>query len=160
MLGAQVFLDTYATDGIRPSLADEVLAQFSTDAVSALLSEPDVGFIVAECAAHLVGFAQLRFACGHERVLDSCAAKLDRLYVQRPFFGRGIGKALLRRAEERAASRAASALWLTAWADNDRALAFYARQGYEDVGSTVYTFQREQYENRVFTKSLPTPAAD
>jgi hypothetical protein len=35
-------------------------------------------------------------------------------------------------------------------------LAFYARRGYADVGVTTYTFQDEQYENRVFVKTLPS----
>jgi hypothetical protein len=43
VLASQVFLDSYATDGIRPSLAREVLEHLSTNAVSALLSNPTLG---------------------------------------------------------------------------------------------------------------------
>jgi len=156
VLATQVFLDTYATDGIRPSLAREVLEQFSTDAVSALLCRPDTAFIVAESAAHMVGFAQLGFGSTHALVAAPDIVELRRLYVQKRFSGRGIGKALLQCAESLSASRGASMLWLTAWVSNHRALTFYASQGYEDVGATVYTFQQEQYENRVFTKALHT----
>ena len=45
-LATQVFLDTYATEGIRPSLARGVLKHLSTSSVSALLSNPNARFIV------------------------------------------------------------------------------------------------------------------
>ena len=47
-------------------------------------------------------------------------------------------------------------LWLTCWVHNTRALAFYARQGYAELGSTDYVFEGEHHENRVFAKTLPT----
>lgn len=55
VLGLQVFLDTYATGGIRPTLAREVLAQFSTAAMSASIARSAGGLWVAERDAHLVG---------------------------------------------------------------------------------------------------------
>jgi hypothetical protein len=54
VLATQVFLDTYAIDGIRPSLAREVLEHLSVEAFTAHLSQPDARFIVAERAAHLI----------------------------------------------------------------------------------------------------------
>jgi ribosomal protein S18 acetylase RimI-like enzyme len=154
VLATQVFLDTYATEGIRPSLAREVLEHLSTNAISALLSRPATTFILAESSAHLLGFAQLSFGSTQELVAAEGAVELNRLYVLERFSGKGIGKALLRRAESLAASRGASTLWLTAWVGNRRALAFYRSQGYKDVGATMYVFQDEQHENRVLTKAI------
>jgi GNAT superfamily N-acetyltransferase len=159
VLATQVFLDTYATGGIRPTLAREVLEQLSTDAVSALLSHPATAFILAESSGHLIGFAQLGFGSTHELVAAESAAKLDRIYVHERFTRKGLGTALLHRAEALAASRAASTLWLTAWAGNHRALAFYASQGYEDLGAIMHLFQEEQHENRVFAKALIASAS-
>jgi ribosomal protein S18 acetylase RimI-like enzyme len=159
VLATQVFLDTYAPDGIRPSLADEVLEHFSTDATAALLRNPATTFIVAEAAGHLVGFVQLTHGATHTLLREGPAVELDRLYVLARFGGRGIGTLLLRRAEAVAAQQRASMMWLTAWVGNHHALGFYARRGYRDVGATVYRFQDEQYENRVLTRALVAPAA-
>jgi len=152
VLGAQVFLDTYATDGIRPSLAREVLANFSVDAVSRVLGEPATTFVLAEHGGHLIGFAQVREHHPHELVPDEAAAELRRLYVQERFTGHGVGKRLLLESQQLVASRGASVLWLTAWVGNERALAFYPRQGYDELGRTTYDFEGESYENRLFGK--------
>lgn len=154
VLGIQVFLDTYATHGMRPSLAHEVLQLLSPDIVACRLAEPAKIFIVAEVDGHLVGFAELTAGARHDRVKASAPAELDRLYVQEPFTGRGLGSALLDESQRMASEGGASALWLTAWTGNERALAFYARRGYEHIGSTYYEFQGERYENRLFVRAL------
>src|SRR5947199_372532 len=91
VLATQVFLDSYATEGIRPSLAREVLEHLSTNVVSALLSNPNGRFIVAERARHLVAFAQLTCGSTQELVPSGSATELNRLYVQEPFTRKGIG---------------------------------------------------------------------
>jgi diamine N-acetyltransferase len=153
-LATQVFLDTYATDGIRPALAREVRENLSTEAVSALLADPAETFVVAERAGHLVAFAELARGPAPVPVAAEGAVELKRLYVQEGFTGRGVGTALLGHAETLAAKQGAARLWLTAWIGNARALAFYARRGYRELGSTMYVLQGEQHENRVLSREL------
>lgn len=152
VLGMQVFLDTYAPEGIRVSLAKEVLDNFSRSRVAETMAEPGCTFIVMESNHHMIGFAQLHAHAAHELVPVPNAAELHRLYIQEKFTGRGLGRSLLAQAEKTAITDGASALWLTAWIGNARALGFYAAQGYEEAGSTLYTFQGEEYENRLFLK--------
>jgi diamine N-acetyltransferase len=153
-LATQVFLDTYATDGIRPSVAREVHEYFSPAAVSALLSSPGTRFILAERAGHLIGFAQLSLGAVHELVPDRPAAELHRLYVQARSAGCGAGTALLREAEAMAAGEGAVTLWLIVWAENSKARAFYARRGYEELGIASYVFESDRYETRIFARAL------
>lgn len=154
VLGTQVFLDTYATQGIRPSLAREVVELFSVDAISGLLASPSTEILVAEQEGHLIGFAELTLDSRHELVPAAPAIELHRLYVQEPFTSKGVGRALLRRSEELAAARGARALWLKAWVGNQRAIVFYARQGYSEVGADVYVYENEEYETRVFVREV------
>ncbi len=156
VLATQVFLDTYATHGINRSIAREVLTLLSTPAVAALLAARGERFIVAESADRMVGFAQLRLGAGHDRVEAGRPAEVVRLYVQEAFAGRGIGTTLLAAVEALAASSGATHAWLTAWVGNPRALAFYPRRGYAELGSTPYTFEGEHHENRLFAKPLVT----
>lgn len=159
VLGTQVFLDTYATEGIRPAIAREVLAAFSTAACAELLEDSGLGVEVAEYEEHLVGFHQVRFRARHEVAPPGIQAELYRLYVQEPFAGCGVGTALLRSAEEMAFKQGATVLWLTPWVHNHRALRFYAARGYEDYGATLFRFEGEAHENRVVAKLLPAASA-
>ena len=138
VLSTQVFLDTYATQGIRRAVADEVLALHSVAAYEALLADAGVTILVAECAGHLIGSsrrsgtARATRRCPRPR-RPNCGACTCRSTSPAAAFGRD----LLRQAEKAAAARGAEMLWLTAWEGNKRALQFYPRCGYEDLGATV-----------------------
>ena len=154
VLAMQVFLDTYATQGIRPAIAREVLASYSQEAFNHALVAHDCRIVVAERNGHLLGFAQLQLTARHELAPAGAQAELLRLYVQEPFTGAKLGSALLAHAEQLASEHGAAVLWLTPWVHNRRALAFYARRGYIDHGATLFTFEGEWHENRVFAKGL------
>jgi ribosomal protein S18 acetylase RimI-like enzyme len=159
VLGLQVFLDTYATEGIRPTLAREVLEMFSERAIQAALADAASCITVAEREGHLIGFVHLRQPAAHTAAPAGVQAELFRLYVQAPFASQGLGRALLADAERRACEAGATVLWLKVWVHNARARAFYARCGFSDCGSTWYEFEDERHENRVLAKRLGTAGA-
>lgn len=153
-LAVQVFLDTYATEGIRPDLAREAFTEYSAAAFAARLSEPARRFILAEHADGLVGFAEFVVGPLPAPAGTVVGSHLVRLYIQPRFQRAGHGRRLLGAAEAAATSLGHSALWLTAWEGNDRARRFYEAVGYEDIGATTYAFEGRTYANRVFAKRL------
>ncbi len=159
VLAMQVFLDTYATQGIRPAIAREVLSGYSQVTFDAALVNPHARLCVAERLGHLVGFAHVTLGATHELAPPGRQAELLRLYVQEPFTGRHVGSRLLARAEQLALEGGASVLWLTPWVHNHRAVAFYLRRGYQDYGLTHFVFEGESHENRVHAKHLGTASA-
>lgn len=151
VLAMQVFLDTYATHGIRPDLARAALGVYGVEAFAQRLRDPGAHIVVAEHDGHAVGFVDLSLrsappAPGIEGV------EVLRLYVQAPFQRRGIGRALLERAEQFALEQGEPAVWLTAWVGNVGALAFYPAAGYAEAGTTQYLIEDQAYENRIFAK--------
>ncbi|MDO9479449.1 MAG: GNAT family N-acetyltransferase [Hydrogenophaga sp.] len=153
-LSVQVFLDTYATEGIRPDLAREAFSHYSAQAFATRLAEPDRVFLLCEHATGLLGFAELLLRPLPAPAQPTVGAELVRLYVQPQAQGIGIGRGLLQAAESAAADRGLLHLWLTVWEDNHRARGFYEAVGYTDIGATSYTFQGNTYGNRIFAKAL------
>ena len=154
VVATQVFLDTYATQGIRDAIAQEVQRAFSTEAMRALINAPNTSLWLAERAGHVIGFAQWTVGTTQALVQSPRPAELDRLYVQEPFTRAGVGSALLRQAEAAAAQAGCTALWLSPWVHNERALAFYARHGYINLGLTTFLMEGEAIDNYALSKSL------
>lgn len=159
VLAMQVYLDTYARRGIRPSIARDVLDTFTCEKFDGWLAEARSEIRVAECDDHLVGFAHVTFDGTCALAPGARQAELLRLYVQEPFTANGIGTALLLVAERLARSREVDVLWLTPWVGNARALGFYRKHGYADVGQTWYHIEGEAIENRVYAKWVCAEAA-
>ncbi|KQV53259.1 hypothetical protein ASC95_10910 [Pelomonas sp. Root1217] len=156
-LAIQVFLDTYATEGVRPDLAREALREYATEAFDLRLREPQRRFVLAERDTGLLGFAELTLTDQAAPAGQCTGAELVRLYVQPAAQGMGLGRRLIGAAQALAAEAGLDALWLTAWDGNQRALAFYAREGYADIGDTTYSFEGNTYGNRVLARELKRP---
>lgn len=153
-LATQVFLDTYATDGVRPDLADEAFAEYSSRRFEERLRQAERSFLLAEHRAALVGFAEVLLTQSPAPAGGCRGLELVRLYVQPRAQRAGIGGRLLDLVERMAAERAAGGLWLTVWEGNRRAQAFYRKLGYMDVGSSSDAFRGNVYGNRVCFKAL------
>lgn len=158
-LAMQVFLDTYATDGVLPDLAREALSEYSREMFEQRLHEPGRTFVLATLGFGLVGFAEILFERQPSPIAGIQGAELVRLYVQPRWQGKGIGRKLIGQAEALARQAGAGALWLTVWEKNTRALGFYDRLGYSDVGRTSYTMQMQSFGNQVLHKPLESPTS-
>lgn len=154
-LATQVFLDTYATGGVRPDLAREAFNVYSVQAFAARLAQADRQFVLAVRHEAVLGFAEVMGTHARAPAGKVTGTELVRLYVQPQAQGEGIGRLLIAHAER----LAKSALWLTVWDGNVGALAFYRRMGYVDVGATTYSFEGNTYGNRVFAKTALTALA-
>jgi GNAT superfamily N-acetyltransferase len=148
-LAIQVWLHTYATDGIRSSIARYVLAEYTPEHFASIIVDLQWQLLVAEVNHHLVGYSLVGFdaLCPTEPEAD---VELATLYVQEHFAGRGIGTALLGASREYVRERTGSdRLWLTVNARNKRAMVFYLRRGFVQAGTTNFEFGGEEHLNHV-----------
>lgn len=149
VLATQVWLHTYATEGIDADIAAYVLQALTPAAFAEMHQDPTRQVLVAECGEHLVGLAVLNFDAPCEAA-PRLTVELQTLDVQAHFLGEGVGHALLQVAQARAeAASAKGRLWLSVNAKNDRAIAFYARQGYQKIGTSCFALGAGRHENHV-----------
>jgi GNAT superfamily N-acetyltransferase len=148
-LAAQCWLHTYAKQGIRPSIARYVRENLTPDAFRSSIAKMDAVTLVTEIEGHLVGYAVLELdkPCPAR---EAACAHLDKLFVQEHFLRQGIGLALLEGARAEARRRGdESGIWLTVNSQNGPARAFYATQGFKDIGVTYFDLYGEKHENRI-----------
>jgi ribosomal protein S18 acetylase RimI-like enzyme len=145
-LTIQVWLHTYAKDGIRHDISAYVLGEFTPKKFAALINNPQYRLLIAENKGHLIAYAMLDLAASNA---DFPSAELKTFYVQEAFTGQGIGKQLLAYVERNLNQQA---YWLSVNSNNTRAIAFYAHQAFVQHGVTYFEFGGNQYENKVLVK--------
>jgi GNAT superfamily N-acetyltransferase len=80
--------------------------------------------------------------------------ELKRIYTLSRFHGSGVGSELMHRAVECAREKGAGRLLLGVYAGNRRALAFYAKQGFERIADRRFRVGDRDYDDIVFARSL------
>ena len=148
-----VYIDTYGTEGITTEFANFMSRRFAPERIEGLIAADPGLLTVATYKDHIIGAAEM-IRDATSPVGDVRAPELSKLYVLERFCGKGVGYGLLREVERRAREQAATQLWLEVYALNPRAIAFYKRQGYRDIGQNWFQMEVNRYENRVMLKDL------
>jgi ribosomal protein S18 acetylase RimI-like enzyme len=150
-LSIEVWLDTYATDGVEPVLAEYALAEFTAARFAWEVTDPARLVLVAEKRGGLVGLAVAHLDAVWPEAPEHDAL-LKRLYVQSHHKRQGIGEALLAAATAHMADAGRHGVWLTAYWGNEAAHAFYRRQGFARIGTDMFHLGEERHENYVWGK--------
>lgn len=116
-----------------------------------------------EDARHIVRIAELDGqAVGYAKVgpvslpfeASGPAAELDQLYVLQPWHGTGVARALMDWAMAEARARGAEQMILSVFVDNHRAQRFYARYGFEQVGTYDFMVGNHRDEDLIMRAPL------
>ncbi len=154
-LGAHTFRETF-----EQICSPQDLEQFLKDTYGeakqrAELADPARPAWVLELHGVPAGFLQLRLGHREPGVTGERPVELQRIYVLRAHQGGGLGASLMQTALERARAWGADVLWLGVWEHNDRALAFYARHGFCEVGEHVFRIGSRVQRDLLLAKELP-----
>jgi ribosomal protein S18 acetylase RimI-like enzyme len=98
----------------------------------AVLTDPEMDWLVAERAGEIVGFLSARVLHAADRpvLVPRDFVEVDSLAVRAGHQRAGVGRALMAAAERWAAERGLSEIELSVWEFNQSALAFYQELGY------------------------------
>lgn len=154
-LGARTFRETFETICSAQDL-DAFLAQAYGEAIQrAELADPSRPARVLEIGGVPSGFLQLRLGHREPGVPGERPVELQRIYLLREAQGSGGGAALMVEAVDLAVAWDADTLWLGVWENNHRALAFYARSGFREVGEHIFKIGEQIDRDLILARDLP-----
>ncbi len=148
------FVETYA--GLNsPVDTDRHLDEFYfEDRQRQELINPDMLTLLVHVNCELVGFAQLEKGPVPECIEADGAVGLKRYYVKDSWHGKGIARPLLSAVVDEARSMNATHLWLTVWKQNPRAIAYYRKVGFAQVGSNTFMVGADPQDDSVMSLEL------
>jgi ribosomal protein S18 acetylase RimI-like enzyme len=111
---------------------------FTTERITAELTDPKNLFLLAESEGELAGYAKLIFENIEPGITAERPVELSRLYSHQEFIGKGIGQRLMDECFQRAAAAGCDVIWLGVWEYNPRARRFYEKNGFAEVGSHTF----------------------
>lgn len=137
-LGARTFADTFGADNTPEDLQAHLLAAYGVPQQTAELEDPDIRTVLVCRGDTLIGYAQVRRSAAPHCVVQSDPVELHRFYLDRTAHGSGLATRLLHEVHAAAHALGGQTLWLGVWERNPRAIRFYAKSGFHQVGSHVF----------------------
>lgn len=148
-LAARTFIESYTADNDPEDVAAYVTTSFGAAEQERELRDPDTTTLVAEIDGALVAYAQLGRGPVPACVGGPSPLEIRRFYVARPWQGVGLAVGLMDAVRQAAEAAGAATLWLGVWERNARALAFYRRCGFHDVGVQPFQLGRDVQRDTV-----------
>lgn len=121
---------------------------------AAEISNPGMVTLVSEEAGEMLGYAQMRWGNCPGCVAAHSPGEIQRLYVVDGWHGRGVAQELMRACIDEMGRHGADAVWLGVWEHNPRAIAFYRKSGFVEVGSHTFPLGGDPQRDIVMVRSL------
>jgi GNAT superfamily N-acetyltransferase len=150
----RTFVDTYGAYNHPDNLRLHLAASYAVARQRDELGDPGIVTLLAHRGGALAAFAQVRRSAPPACVACDAAVELHRFYVDRTWHGQGVSHALLAEVRRAARSFDAATLWLKVWERNPRAIAFYAKSRFVDVGVTDFFVGNDRQTDRVLVLDL------
>jgi diamine N-acetyltransferase len=138
-LGARTFYDTFAKDNTPANIDAYLKKSFSPEIQFNELSQPDIIFLIAEIEGIPVGYAQLILNSKDEVIKGIKPLEIRRIYVSQENLGQGVGKELMQATTSESRQQGCDCIWLGVWEQNQRAIDFYKKWGFREVGTHIFS---------------------
>ncbi len=153
-LATRLFRETYQGQVPDSDIEAHVTTTLGVQALARELESPDRRVLVATQGECLRAYAQLRPHPCPISLPFPAPIEIARFYVDATLHGSGLAAELMAASLEWARTQG-SGLWLQVWETNARAIRFYSRQGFADLGTTTYDVGTTRYLDRVMAQKVP-----
>lgn len=137
-IAEDTFRDTFAAVSSPQDMAHHCRTSFGEAIQAGEIANPEMVTLLCEDAGRLVGFAQLRWGPAPDCVAANAPGEIQRLYVARDCHGTGIAHDLMKACIDEMTIHRSDVAWLGVWERNPRAIAFYRKFGFREVGTHVF----------------------
>ena len=138
----------------KNNLTNYLNDNFSVIKTKQNLSNPENLFYIIYVDDLPVGYAKIIVNEMQEHVASQNNCRLERIFILADFIPLKIGHQLLTFVEERAKEIGLDTMWLSVYIKNKRAIKFYEKNEFKNVGDLNFAVKGKEYENIVFAKEL------
>ncbi|MCY7311835.1 MAG: GNAT family N-acetyltransferase [Bacteroidota bacterium] len=153
-ISRQTFLDTFASQNTTENIDKFMNETFSKEALMKEVGTAGNIFLLAYDGNEPVGYVRMRENNNPPELGNIVAIEIARIYATVNSIGKGVGKALMQKCIEIAASKMATVIWLGVWEENHRAIDFYTQWGFEKFSTHVFMLGDDPQTDWLMKKTI------
>lgn len=153
-LAEQTFRDTFEAMNNPEDMKLHCETHYSEAIQAQELLDPGMTTLVCEQHQEFIGYAQLRWGDPPSCVRAVRPFEILRLYVAKQWHGKGIAQDLMAESIATADAHGADQLWLGVWEHNPRAIGFYRKFGFVEVGDHVFPLGTDPQRDIIMVRPI------
>ena len=137
-IGMQTFIETFGEMNTQENMAKYLSESFNEERLRSELTNPDSVIYFAILENQFIGYVKLNFGEAQTEIKDQKSLEIERIYVLKEYYGKGVGQVLYNTALDIARQKKVEAVWLGVWEENPRAISFYKKNGFVEFDKHVF----------------------
>lgn len=151
----RIFRSTFGAVNSHENMKEYCQKHFSKQVQSREISNPKITTILSLNNTDIEGFIQVWWVDAPDCITQTGpSGEIKRLYVTESSQGRGVAQKLMQAALNKVSSRGLSTAWLGVWEHNPRAIAFYEKSGFSEVGEHDFYVGEDLQRDIIMAKTL------
>lgn len=154
VLGAKTFTETFLADNTADDIDTYVNEHFSTRQLERELDDAFSLFFLVEYHGIPVAYMKLNFEQAQTEQEHPGSLEIQRIYVLQEYKRMRIGKHLIDKAREIASREHLDYIWLGVWEHNNRAIAFYEKQGFKKFATHSFRLGNDLQQDHIMRMEM------
>lgn len=143
-IGKQTFSETFSAINSEENMAQYLRESFSLEKITSELNDKNSEIYFAMSGNTIIGYLKVNFGSSQTELQDNDALEIERIYVLKEFHGRKVGQQLYEKAIQIARKAKVNYVWLGVWENNNRAKAFYRKNGFEEFDKHIFKLGEDE----------------
>ena len=132
-IGARSFIESHGNSAPAADIEAYVAKTYAVQVVEEELSNAKNIFHIIYYNDKPAGYSKIIFNCAYPLIENKNVTKLERLYLLKEFHDKKLGLQLFSFITDLSKKEKQEGMWLYVWIENERAVAFYKRAGFEII---------------------------
>lgn len=156
-LAERTFRDTFSEANTNEDMMLHCKTSYGEPIQAGEISDPALVTLVCEEQDGLIAFAQLRWGKAPGSISGDRPGEIRRLYVAADWHGKEIAQELMKACLSQFEKENTGTIWLGVWERNPRAISFYKKFGFSEVGEHIFQLGADRQRDIVMAR--PNPSA-
>jgi len=156
-IAEEVFRATFGLANTAEDMKLHCERSYSEASQASEISDTNMCTLLSQHEGKLVGFAQLRWGPAPTCVSAKRPTEIYRLYVLAAWHGGGIAQTLMSASLDEMKRHGSDIAWLGVWERNPRAISFYNKCGFVEVGAHDFLLGEDLQRDIVMVRPVPGP---
>lgn len=153
-LSEDTFRDTYTEFNTPENMEAHVAKNFSIEAIVNDLQSPQNQYFIIEFDTQIVAFAKLVKDHSTKGLENKKVVEIERFYVDKNLHGQQLGRKLMDFCTNWSKESNFETIWLGVWENNQNAMKFYKKMGFEFLDKHVFVLGTEVQTDFTMKKDL------
>lgn len=153
-LAERTFVDAFGDQNSDEDIKLHCQSNFGEAIQTEEISNPDYVVLVVENDDDLVAYAQLRWGECPSCISANAPGEIQRIYVDKSWHGKGLAQELMAACLTIMVERSTDVVWLGVWEKNPRAISFYKKLSFREVGGHIFNLGKDRQQDIIMVREV------